>query len=66
MSTSEQASVTIQASPEPVSVVPPWFGEVAIIANYLTRLGMLTTISNQVRFAQTALAPLRSLTLSLC
>lgn len=52
MSNTEPTSLTIQASPEPVPAVPPWFGEVAIVANYLTRLGMLTTISDRVRFAR--------------
>jgi len=45
-------SVTIQTSPEPVPAVPVWFGEVAIVAHYLTRLGMLTTISDRVRFVR--------------
>lgn len=52
MNSISPASLTIQASPEPVPAVPPWFGEVATVANYLTRLGMLTTISDRVRFAR--------------
>ena len=51
-SSGEQTSVNIQASPEPVPAVPPWFGEVAIMAHYLTRLGMLTTLNDRVRFAR--------------
>jgi hypothetical protein len=52
VSTSEQSSLSIQASPEPISAVPPWFGEVALVSHYLTHLGMLTTLSNRVRFAR--------------
>lgn len=42
----ELHAVTIQSSSEPVLAVPFWFGEVALVAHYLTYLGMLTTISN--------------------
>src|SRR5712692_5623361 len=52
MSTNEQASLSIQASAEPVSAVPVWFGEIAIVAHTLTHLGMLAKISEQVRFAR--------------
>ncbi len=52
MSSNDLPSVTIRASPEPVPAVSPWFGEVAIGARHLTRLGILTTISNQVRFVR--------------
>jgi hypothetical protein len=52
MNTTTQAPVTVQASPELVPSVPPWFGEVAIVAHYLTHLGMLTTLSDRVRFAR--------------
>ena len=52
MSTNEHASLRIQTSPEPVPAVPAWFGEVTIVAHTLTRLGMLETISEQVRFTR--------------
>lgn len=52
MSNILHTSVTIQPSPEPVPALPPWFGEVAIVSHYLTRLGFLTTVSDQVRFAR--------------
>jgi hypothetical protein len=46
------ASVTIQTSPEPVPAVPPWFGEVTVIAHYLRHLGVLSVIEERVRFAR--------------
>ncbi len=45
-------SVTIQASPEPVPALPPWFGEVTVIAQYLQHIGVLSRIEEQVRFAR--------------
>jgi hypothetical protein len=44
--------VTIQTSPEPVPAVPAWFGEVAVIAQYLQHVGVLATIEERVRFAR--------------
>jgi hypothetical protein len=52
MSSNVQPSLVIQTSPEPVAAVPSWLGEVALVAHYLTRLGILTTLSEQVRFAR--------------
>ena len=44
--------VTIQTSSQSVPSTPCWFGEVAVIAHYLRRLGVLTAICEQVRFAR--------------
>lgn len=46
------ASVTIQTSAEPIAAVPPWFGEVTLIARHLQHQGVLAEISEQVRFAR--------------
>ena len=48
----EHVSVTIQTSPASVPALPPWFGEVAVIAQYLRHVGVLTTIEERVRFAR--------------
>ena len=52
MSMDDPFSVSIQSSAEPIPSVPAWFGEVALIAHTLTRLGLLTKISDEVRFAR--------------
>lgn len=44
--------VTIQTSSQSVPALPPWFGEVTIIAHYLTHLGMLAALCEGVRFAR--------------
>ncbi len=44
--------VTIQTSAQSVPSTPWWFGEVAMIAHYLTRLGLLDAIADRVRFAR--------------
>ena len=36
----------------PIASVPAWFGEVALIAHTMTRLGFLSEISEHVRFAR--------------
>ncbi len=36
----------------PIPSVPAWFGEVALLAHTMTRLGLLSEISEQVRFAR--------------
>jgi hypothetical protein len=46
------SAVMIQTSPQSVPAAPSWFGEVVVIAHYLTRVGLLDTISEQVRFAR--------------
>jgi hypothetical protein len=52
MSMDDPFSVSIQTSAEPIPSVPAWFGEVALVAHTLTRLGLLAEISDQVRFAR--------------
>jgi hypothetical protein len=52
MTTLTSAPVTIQTSPQSVPSTPPWFGEVAVIAYHLTRLGILDAIGKRVRFAR--------------
>ena len=52
MSTSDPPSVNIQTSVEPIPSVPAWFGEVALVAHTMTRLGLLSKISERVRFAR--------------
>ena len=44
--------VTIQPTSQSVPSTPCWFGEVTMIAHYLRRLGVLTAICEQVRFAR--------------
>jgi hypothetical protein len=46
------SSVTIQSSPELVPDLPPWFGEVAVIAQHLRHVGALATLEERVRFAR--------------
>ncbi len=46
------SSVAIQVSSQSVPSIPAWFGEVAVIAHYLRRLGVLSEISERVRFAR--------------
>ena len=50
MSTDNPSSVTIQTEASPIPSVPAWFGEVALLAHTMTRLGLLSDISEQVRF----------------
>jgi hypothetical protein len=52
MSTNEHTPFSIQTSPEPVPSMAAWFGEVTIVAHTLTRLGLLETLNEQVRFAR--------------
>jgi hypothetical protein len=52
MSTDNPSSVTIQTDASPIPSVPEWFGEVALIAHTLTRLGLLSDISERVRFTR--------------
>jgi hypothetical protein len=46
------ASVHIQSAPESVPSLPCWFAEVAIVAQYFTSSGLLTTIEQQVRLVR--------------
>lgn len=52
MSSIAPSAVSIQTSPQSVPSIPSWFGEVAIIAHYLTRLGLLEALAKRVRFAR--------------
>jgi hypothetical protein len=52
MSMDNLSSVSIQTEASPVPSVPAWFGEVALLAHTLTRLGLLSAISERVRFAR--------------
>lgn len=52
MSMDNPSSVTIQADAEPIPSVPAWFGEVTLFAHMMTRLGILSEISEHVRFAR--------------
>jgi hypothetical protein len=52
MSTDNLSSVSIQTEASPIPSVPAWFGEVALVAHTLTRLGLLAEISERVRFSR--------------
>jgi hypothetical protein len=52
MTTIAYSSVNIQTSVQSVPSVPAWFGEVTIIAHYLTGLGFLDAVQERVRFAR--------------
>jgi hypothetical protein len=52
MSTDNPSSVSIQTDALPMASVPAWFGEVALLAHTLTRLGLLSEISEHVRFTR--------------
>src|SRR6266699_5605839 len=52
MSTDDSSSVSIQTEASPIPSVPAWFGEVALVAHTLTRLGLLAEISERVRFVR--------------
>jgi hypothetical protein len=52
MTSIADGTVIIQTSAESVPSTPSWFGEVALIAGYLRKHGVLTQISERVRFAR--------------
>ncbi|HEY6410128.1 MAG TPA: hypothetical protein VIY29_21950 [Ktedonobacteraceae bacterium] len=52
MTSIADGSVIVQASSESVPSPPCWFGEVALMAAYLHKQGVLTKISERVRFAR--------------
>src|SRR5229473_2866965 len=52
MSTDNPSSVNLQTEASPIPSVPAWFGEVALLAHTMTRLGLLSEISEQVRIAR--------------
>ena len=45
-------SVKIQTTSEPTFSTPAWFGEVVVISSYLRTQGILSKISEQVRFTR--------------
>jgi len=49
---SKDSEVSIQTSSQSVFSTPSWFGEVTVIAHYLGHLGVLSKISERVRFAR--------------
>jgi hypothetical protein len=52
MSSIVYSSVNIQASSQSVPAIPPWFGEITLMARYLRRVGVLTAMEERVRFAR--------------
>ena len=46
------SGVIIQTSSRSVLSPPSWFGEVALIVEHLRKQGVLTAISERVRFAR--------------
>ena len=46
------SSVAIQVSSQFVPSTPAWFGEMALIAHYLKRQGVLAALEEQVHFAR--------------
>jgi len=52
MTSMTHPSVEIQTSPLAVPALPEWFGEVSLVAQYLTHLGVLEAISQRVRLAR--------------
>lgn len=52
MSSIADGAVNIQTSSESLASPPSWFGEVVLIAAHLHQHGLLTKISERVRFAR--------------
>lgn len=52
MTSIADSSVTIQTSSRLVPSTPTWFGEVALLVHHLRQQGILSTISERVRFAR--------------
>jgi hypothetical protein len=52
MTSIADGSVIIQTSSESVPSTPSWFGEIVMMAGHLRKQGVLTKISEQVRFAR--------------
>jgi hypothetical protein len=46
------SNIRIQTSAQSVPSIPPWLGEVTIVAHSLTHLGLLEKIGERVRFAR--------------
>lgn len=52
MTSIADSTLTIQISSQSIPSTPAWFGEVTIVAHYLKRLGILSTLEERVRFAR--------------
>ena len=52
MTSIADSAVIIQTSSQSAPALPPWFGEVCMLAQYLRKLGLLEAISERVRFAR--------------
>ena len=52
MTSITDGSVKIQTTSESNPSTPPWFGEVVVISSYLRKHGVLSKITEQVRFAR--------------
>src|SRR5713101_4286470 len=52
MTSIADGSVIIQSTSEPLPSTPSWFGEVALMAASLRKHGILTKVSEHVRFAR--------------
>jgi hypothetical protein len=52
MSSIASSAVNIQTSPQSVPSTPSWLGEVTVVARYLSHLGLLERIVEEVRFSR--------------
>ena len=52
MTSIADGAVIIQTSAESAPSTPSWFGEVALLAGYLRKHGVLSQINERVRFAR--------------
>ncbi len=52
MTSIADGSVKIQTSSESNPSTPSWFGEIVLLIGYLRKHGVLSKISEQVRFAR--------------
>jgi hypothetical protein len=52
MTSIADSAVTIQTSSQSVPSTPAWFGEITVMAHYLKRLSVLSTLEERVRFAR--------------
>jgi hypothetical protein len=52
MSSIASSIVNIQTSPQSAPSTPSWLGEVAVVAHYLSSLGLLEKIALEVRFSR--------------
>lgn len=52
MSSIVSSAANIQTSPQSVPSTPSWLGEVAVVAHYLSSLGLLEKVIQEVRFSR--------------